>query len=248
MTKVFICLRKYELQIVRSFLYIVIAVTITACTRVINIDVKDEVSFSTFETSFAPSENSKNRIKIRASQASGNFSQTVPNGKVIRIEGTDIAGPTVVQGTTDLTYYSISFGRNVLLKRRGSKRNMPSGNFYLIWDAGLAQVGMDLALDNEGTRYNASEDATEIYGRVGLLYSITPSFDSIITLSNSIDSLTIDELAGLREVDLKLNYKITRHVGIMGGYRWLEYRYIGGSDSDIVVDFRGPFLGINIPL
>ena len=165
----FIDFRKPELQIVRSFLYIVVAVTIAACTRVININVKDEVSFPTFETSFAPSENSKNRIKIRASQASGNFSQTVPNGKVIRIEGTDIAGPTVVQGTTDLTYYSISFGRNVLLKRRGSKRNMPSGNFYLIWDAGLAQVGMDLALDNEATRYNASENATEIYGRVGLL-------------------------------------------------------------------------------
>lgn len=242
-------MRDHGLLVVRLSLFILVATMITACsTKVVNIDAKDEVTFSTFETSFHPLEHSRNRIKIRASQASGDYEQTIFNNEAIRIEGTEISGPTQIQGTADLTYYSISFGRDILLNRRSSKNGRSPAKFYLTWDAGLALLDMDLTLENGGSRYSANDNTMEPYGQVGLLFSITPSLDSAITLSGSTDSIFSDESTAITELDLKLNYRFVKHVGIMGGYRWVNYHHYGGYNSDIDIEFNGPFVGINVPL
>ena len=51
------------------------------------------------------------------------------------------------------------------------------------------------------------------------------------------------------EIDLKLDYALFRHVQIADGRRWLDFNYFEKEeDSSVKVQFRGPFVGLNIIL
>ena len=103
---------------------------------------------------------------------------------------------------------------------------------------------MDFHLDHQGSQYNVTGKTTELYGQVGITYPISPSFDAMATVALSMGR----NLSSTSEYDLKFNYKLAENIGIMGGYRWLEYDYFKEDKSDIEIKFRGPFLGLNVPL
>ena len=87
---------------------VLVLLLINGCaSNVISIDTRDSVTFSTLETSIPLSKQRKDGIKLRGSRAGGDYSQAVPDGKMIIIEDTQIHGPTDVSGTTDLTYASV---------------------------------------------------------------------------------------------------------------------------------------------
>jgi hypothetical protein len=216
-----------------------------ACSsNVVDIDAEDNVSFATFEASFPLSEQKNRRIKVRSSQVNGNYSQTVPNGKLIEIDDKQINGPTEVRGTTDLVYYSVSYGGNILFEDLLHDDQMSPKELYGIWSIGLAQTDMDFTLVHEGTRHKISDKTIELYGQVGLLYPITQSFSGAITLGFGIGK----DLNSISEYDLRFSYQLAKKMGIIGGFRRLEYLYFVKDESDINVVFTGPFVGVSFSL
>lgn len=109
---------------------------------------------------------------------------------------------------------------------------------------GVAQTNMDLTLIHEGTTYTTNDRTTELYMQVGMDYEIAPSLYGGGTWAFSIGP----DLTGISEIDLKLNYAVFKHLEVMGGYRWLKYDYYVEEDESIIhVNFKGPFIGINVP-
>jgi len=209
-------------------------------SNVISIDTNDTVTFSTLETSIPVSKQRGDRIKLRGSRAGGDYSQTVPDGKMIIIEDTQIHGPTDVSGTTDLTYASISYGTDNMFSSQQTESDKLSLGVYL----GVSQTNMDVSLLHEGTTYYTRDRTTEIYFQLGGAYAITPEFNAGLTWASSVGA----DLTGINEVDLRLGYELFSHLEVIGGYRWLEYNYLVEEDDSVIrVRFRGPFIGLNFP-
>lgn len=224
-------------QVIQWLLCIFVAILLNACaSNVISIESEDSVTFTTLETSFALSEQHDLRVKLRGSRTSGDYSQSVPDGKIILIDDIQIRGPTDVSGSTDLTYASASIGVENIFGRYEKLNAL----MYL----GVAQTNMDLTLIHEGDIYMTNDRTTEIYMQVGMGYWIKPSFYGGATWAFSLGP----DLTGISEIDLKLGYALFKHLELMGGYRWLKYNYYVEDDESIIhINFKGPFIGLNIP-
>lgn len=217
-----------------------VAMLLNACTdNVISIESEDRVTFTTLETSFPVNREETLKVKLRGSRTSGSYSQTVPDGKMILIEDVQIPGPTEVNGRTDLTYASVSIGTDEIFNTPAMVSKL-RGLMY----AGVAQTNMDLTLIHEGTTYTNNNRTTEFYMQAGMAYELMPALHGGGTWAFSIGP----DLTGISEIDLKLDYALFRHLVVMGGYRWLKYNYYVEEDESIIhVNFRGPFLGLNVP-
>jgi hypothetical protein len=231
---------KAGLKVSRWLLCVLAAMLLNACAgNVVSIESEDSVTFTTLETSFPVNRQETLKLKLRGSRTSGDYSQTVPDGKMILIEDVQILGPTEVNGSTDLTYASVSIGTEDIFKNTGMESKF-RGLLYV----GLAQTNMDLTLIHEGTAYSSNDRTTEMYMQLGMDYRIAPALYGGGTWAFSIGP----DLTGISEIDLKLNYALFKHLEVMGGYRWLRYDYYVEEDESIIhVDFRGPFIGLNIP-
>lgn len=232
---------KVRFCIIRLQLVIFAVMLINACaSNVISIEADDSVSFSTVETSFPLSEQSGLRLKLRGSRVSGDFSQTVPAGKVILIDNTQISGPTDVSGTTDLTYVSVSLGSDNMGADSGTTTQKLNALVYV----GLAQTHLDLTLVHAGNTFITDDRTTELYAQMGMSYEFIPSLYGGFTWAGSLGP----DLSGISEFDLKLNYALFEHLEIMAGYRWFEYNYdVELDESNVRVDFNGPFIGLYVP-
>jgi len=227
-------------NIFRWLLFMLAVMLLNACTdNVVSIESEDSVTFTTLETSFPVNRQETLKIKLRGSRTSGEYSQTVPDGKMILIEDVQIRGPTEVNGSTDLTYASASIGTDDMFNTPGM-----ASKFRGLMYVGVAQTNMDLTLIHEGTTYTTNDRTTELYMQVGMDYEIAPSLYGGGTWAFSIGP----DLTGISEIDLKLNYAVFKHLEVMGGYRWLKYNYYVEEDESIIhVNFKGPFIGINVP-
>ncbi len=208
--------------------------------NVISIEPEDSVTFTTLEASFPVDKNRKLDLKLRGSRTSGEYSQAVPDGKRILIDDAQIRGPTEVGGTTDLTYASISIGtRHFLLDPNDSQQK-----WHPLLFVGVAQTNMDLTLVHEGATYIISDRTTELYLQWGVAYEFLPAFYGTGAWAGSLGP----DLTGISEIDLTLHYALFEHLEIFGGYRWLKYNYYVEEDESVIhIDFRGPFVGLNLP-
>ncbi len=234
-------MNKTRLNFANCIFCVVVLLLMHGCaSNVISIDTKDSVTFSTLETSIPLSKKRNDRIKLRGSRASGDYSQAVPDGKMIIIEDTQIHGPTDVSGTTDLTWASISYGIDDISGSNQTVLEKLSLSVYL----GVSQTNMDVSLQHEGTTYYSRDRTTEMYFQLGGAYAITPDFKAGLTWASSVGA----DFTGINEVDLRLGYALFTHLEVIGGYRWLEYNYLVEEDDSVIrVRFRGPFFGLNIP-
>jgi hypothetical protein len=232
---------KMGLHVVSYLGCFMFVVLMSACSsNVISIDSKDSTKFTTLETSIPLSKQRIDRIKLRATRVSGDYSQSVPSGKLVVIEDNQIQGPADVSGTTDLTYVSIGYGADDIFTSDDWLDGRLRARGYL----GLAQTDMDLTLVHEGTTYRTSDKTIELYMQVGVSYAITPALHGGGTWATTLGSY----FSGINEIDLRLDYALLKHLKIMAGYRWFEYNYlVDEDDSTIRVKFRGPFVGLYIP-
>ena len=222
-----------------AFLVTVFVLLNGCADNVISIESEDSVTFTTLETSFPVSKKRNLDIKLRGSRTSGDYSQDVPDGKMILIEDVQIRGPTYVDGSTDLTYASVAIGTSDMSLGRAVSDKW-RGSLFL----GVAQTNMDLILRHEGNTYKTSDRTTEMYMQWGILYAFHPSVHGGGSWSFSLGP----DLTGISEFDLKLHYALFEHLEIMGGYRWLKYNYYVEDDESIIhVDFKGPFIGLALP-
>jgi hypothetical protein len=233
-------MEKASVNILRWLLYMLAVMLLNACAdNVISIESEDSVTFTTLETSFPVNSQETLKLRLRGSRTSGDYTQSVPDGKMILIEDVQIRGPTEVNGTTDLTYASVSIGSDDIFNTPATESKWRGLAFV-----GVAQTNMDLTLIHEGTTYKSNDRTTELYMQLGADYEIAPSLYGGGTWAFSLGP----DLTGISEIDLKLNYALFKHLEVMGGYRWLKYNYYVEEDESIIhVNFKGPFIGINVP-
>lgn len=207
----------------------------SACVSTVSIDAKDKVSFTELAAS-VPLDDDHSRIRFRAARANGDFTQTLQAGNLILINDSSISGPAVVDGEIDLRYYSIAIGFETA--------DISSSSLRFGYYFGLAQTSFDLTLREGGSTYQADDDTTELYLQYLISGALSENWDLGFSWAFSIGR----EISGISELDLRLEYEVAKNLSIAGGYRWFDYEYgLGGDESNLSIDFRGPFIGLHFP-
>ena len=220
----------------RTVTAIVASILAAGCVSTVSIDAEDEVSFQNLEVSLPAGESSDMRLRLRASRAQGDFSQSLDVGETIRVDDTAIHGSVEVDGELDLDYYSIAIGRDGRFAESGG----PWTSMYL----GISQTDFDLAISSDRQQAASRDDTIELYLQLGVHARLLNSLDVGLTWASSFGR----EFSGISEIDLLLEYRLGRNLRLSGGYRWLTYEYgLGDDDSNLEVDFRGPVLGLHVP-
>lgn len=203
------------------------------CASVVSIEAEDTVGFGDIEASMPLGDDK--RLRFRATRASGDFKQSLDAGERIQIGNSRIDGTAEVDGELDLAYYSLAFGWDRF--GDGLTPGTLRQSFYL----GVAGTGYDLELTHAGERFRLDDYNAEFYLQYGLSHAFTESLEAGLSWAVSVGP----EYSGISEIDIGLDYTLYRQWRISGGYRWLEYSYSRlDGDSDIEIDFHGPYLGI----
>ena len=206
---------------------------ISSCATNVDIDADDTTQFTTLETSF-PLEDDRLRLRLQATRVDGSFSQQLDYGEYVRLDDASVSGPDELDGDLDLNYYSIAIGGI-----QGSGDSFRTETYY-----GISQTNFDLNVGNDTRRFEVSDETVEFYLQFGIYAAISESADFGFSWALSLGR----ELSGISEINLLLEYEVAEHLKLTGGYRWFEYNYDSGNeDSNIVVDFKGPFLGLQVP-
>lgn len=207
---------------------------VAACSSTVDINVDDSTRFSQFAGSIPLGGKSSNRLRLRWAEVDGESDQRLNDGQFIRTGDTVIAGPTVVEVEADLTYYSVAIGSEV-----ETGNNLKSIIYY-----GISQTEFEYTLAESGTRVSRNSDTTEFYFQLAVAGEIAESLELGLSGAFSIGR----EFSGISEIDLTLDYELMSSLVLSGGYRWFDYRYsTAGTDSDLEVDFNGPFIGLYLP-
>lgn len=218
----------------RSVFALVLAVMATGCTNTISINVDDSTDFKQLAGSIPLGEDSATRLRLRWAEASGEDDQWLDTGEHIRLGSTDISGPTLVDIDLDLAYYSLAIGGEAEVDDR----------LKLITYLGISQTDFDFTLTGSGIRTDHSDRTTELYIQAGFARGVSESLDVGLTAAFSLGR----DFSGMREIDLTLDYELLHGLVLSGGYRWFKYEYtIVDGDSNLEVDFRGPFIGLYLP-
>ena len=217
------------------------AVLVLVCgcssTNVINLEGSDTTRFSDLRLSFPVTKEDENkRIKLRLTDASGQFSQDIPEGKIVDFEDFQLEGPDKVSSVTDITVASISYGRVGEALRE---------KFFLSAFAGISRTNFEIDMETEsGQSTGVRNKSFEVYIDLGIYRLLLPYLTGGLEAAFSRNL----SLSGITEWGFVLKFRPSRHMEIMGGYRWFKYDYFTTDyDSGIIVELNGPFIGLNLP-
>jgi hypothetical protein len=209
----------------------------SGCVSTVDIDAEDETRFSSLAASIPLQSDDDTRLRFQATRVDGSFDQRLDADERIHLDDSTIYGPQVVDGDLDLAYYSIAIGGG---KHYGSGTGGLRTETYL----GISQTRFDLELASTGQRLQAEDDTIEFYVQWAAIAPINDSLDFGFSWALSLG----EKFSGISEIDLLLSFDVAEHLTVTGGYRWFEYEYEeDDGDSNLEVDFRGPFLGITVP-
>jgi hypothetical protein len=217
----------------------VILVLVSGCssTNVINLEGSDTTRFSDLRLSFPVTKEDENkRIKLRLTDASGEFSQDIPEGKIVDFEDFQLVGPDQVSSVADITVASISYGRVGEALRE---------NFFLSAFAGISRTNFEIDMETESGQITGVRNKSfEVYIDVGIYHLLLPYLSGGLEAAFSRNL----SLSGITEWGFVLKFRPSKHMEIMGGYRWFKYDYFTTDyDSGILVELNGPFIGLNLP-
>ncbi|MBT8128585.1 MAG: hypothetical protein KJP10_01255 [Gammaproteobacteria bacterium] len=217
----------------------VILVLVSGCssTNVINLEGSDTTRFSDLRLSFPVTKEDENkRIKLRLTDASGEFSQDIPEGKVVDFEDFQLLGPDQVSSVADITVASISYGRVGEALRK---------NFFLSAFAGISRTNFEIDMETESGQITGVRNKSfEVYIDLGIYHLLLPYLTGGLEAAFSRNL----SLSGITEWGVVLKFRPSKHMEIMGGYRWFKYDYFTTDyDSGIIVELNGPFIGLNLP-
>ena len=219
----------------RTTLAITCSALLGGCVSTISIDIDDSSSFTQLQGSVPLDDDGQTRLRLRWAEVGGDGSQSLDFGEQIEVLTESISGPTEVEVELDLSYSSLAVGSE------SAPHETLRSSIYV----GIAQTRFDLALSADGKRLRNSDDAIEVYFQFGFAAAVAESADLGFSGAFSLDR----ELSGISEIDLRLDYRLAANLVLSGGYRWFQYQYgIGDDDSNIEASFRGPFLGVYLPL
>ncbi len=214
-------------------------VFLCACssTNVVNLEGSDSTTFTDFRTSFPVTKHDENeRIKIRITHADGEFSQEIADGKIVDFEDFQLTGPDQVHAISQVTTASISYGRVGEVLRE---------NFYMSAFGGISRTNFEIDMESaSGLTTGVRNKSFEVYADLGLYYLLVPYLSAGLEAAFSRNL----SLSGITEWGAVVKFRPSRHMEILGGYRWFKYDYFTTDyDSGIIVELNGPFLGLDIP-
>jgi hypothetical protein len=226
----------YRPDLLRLLLPTACLILVSACssTNVVNLEGSDATTFTDIRASFPVSREDENeRIKIRYTEASGDFSQEIPEGKVVDFEDLQLTGPDQVQAETNLTTASISYGRVGQTIRE---------NFYMSAFGGISRTNFEIDMESaSGQSSSVRNKSFEVYVDLGIYYVPAPFLTAGIEAAFSRNL----SLSGITEWGAVLKFRPFKQMEIIGGYRWFKYDYFTTEhDSGIIVELDGPFLGL----
>jgi len=205
-------------------------------TNVVNLEGSDSTSFVDLRASFPVSKQDENeRIKIRFTEASGEFNQDIPDGKIVDFENFQLTGPDQVSAMTDVTTASISYGRVGESLRK---------NFFMSAFAGVSRTNFEIDMESEsGLTTGVRNRSFEVYADLGVYHLFTPYLTAGLEAAFSRNL----SLSGITEWGAIAKFRPSRHMEIIGGYRWFKYDYFTTDyDSGIIVELNGPFIGLDL--
>ena len=222
----------------RSLIISLCLILLTACssTNVVNLEGSDDTSFIDFRASFPVTKQDQNeRIKFRFTQASGQFTQDIADGKIVDFEDFQLTGPDQVRAVTDLTTASISYGRVGEAIRE---------NFLLSAFAGISRTNFEIDMESEsGLATGVRNKSFEVYVDLGIYHLFTPYLSAGLEAAFSRNL----SLSGVTEWGAILKFRPFKQMEIIGGYRWFKYDYFTTDyDSGIIVELNGPFIGLDL--
>jgi len=223
---------------------ICLALFVTACSTTNTIqDIKPsgDVTFSMLESTFPVVKRNEHALnaKVRFSRTSKVSDQKLASGKELEAGSQTIYGPAKLNLDTDMTFISVGLGREPTFSDAGFENW--SGILYF----GIAQTGINLSLEYPGGSYDFNKKNTELFFQYGLSYLIKPEFDADIILEVGIGGITC---CIYDSSEIRLRYHLNKQLQIMAGYHRLNYTYFKpNTNTDIKIDFQGPFAGLYIP-
>jgi len=226
----------YRPDLLRSLMPTVCLILVSACssTNVVNLEGSDSTTFTDIRASFPVSrEKEDERIKFRYTEASGNFSQEIPEGKIVDFEDFQLTGPDQVDAETSLTTASISYGRVGQTIRE---------NFYMSAFGGISRTNFEVDMESaSGQSSGVRNKSFEVYVDLGIYYVPAPFLSAGIEAAFSRNL----SLSGITEWGAVLKFRPFRQMEIIGGYRWFKYDYFTTDyDSGVIVELNGPFMGL----
>lgn len=191
------------------------------------------------------SENKKSRlaIELNVDYASGSGSQSITSSEFINYGGSRFSGPAEIKGRGDLYIASL------LLRRRF---NNSTNLFGLDLLGGASFQRFYFKLDSDGI--SADDGKTTGGPMIGVQFSVRPyAWAEIYTRANGGLGFG-DTYSSLGWVEFGISVKPYPHLGIMGGYRSLNYSQGsqnsssgGGSNvADINLILCGPVVGLQL--
>lgn len=230
-----------ELPFVRFFRLLLLGqglMLLWACssTNVVNIEGSDSTRFTDLRASFPVSKQDENeRIKIRFTEASGEFNRDIPEGKIIDFENFQLTGPDHITAMTDVTTAAISYGRIGEALRN---------NFFMSAFAGISRTNFEIDMESEsGLASGVRNRSFEVYADLGIYHLLAPYLSVGLEAAFSRNL----SLSGITEWGAILKFRPSRHMEIIGGYRWFKYDYFTPDyDSGIIVELNGPFIGLDL--
>ncbi len=231
-----------ELTLLRFYRLLVLAAAITmlpACssTNVVNLEGSDSTSFTELRTSFPLSRKDETeRIKIRVTKTNGDFNQDVADGKIVDLENFQLTGPDQVTSVSELTMASISYGRVDKVLRE---------KFFMSAFVGVSRTNFKIDMASaSGLSTDVRNKTFEVYVDLGIYREILPYLNAGLFAAFSRNP----SLTGITEWDVSLSFRPMKYMEIIGGYRWFKYDYFTTEyDSGIIVELKGPFIGLDFP-
>ena len=205
-------------------------------TNVVNLEGSDSTEFVDLRTSFPVSKQDENeRIKIRYTHARGEFSQNIPDGKIVDFENFQLTGPDQVSAMTHVNTISISYGRVAEAMRK---------NFYMSAFAGISRTNFEIDMESEsGLTTDVRNKSFEVYVDLGVYHLLVPYLTAGLEAAFSRNL----SLSGITEWGAIVKFRPSMHMEIIGGYRWFKYDYFTTDhDSGIIVELNGPFIGLDL--
>ena len=118
-------------------------------------------------------------------------------------------------------------------------------NFFMSAFAGISRTNFEIDMDAEsGLSTGVRNKSFEVYVDLGIDYLLVPYLAAGLEAAFS-RNLT---LSGITEWGVILKFRPSKHMLIIGGYRWFKYDYFTPEyDSGIIVELNGPFIGLDLP-
>lgn len=109
--------------------------------------------------------------------------------------------------------------------------------------AGISRTNFEIDMESEsGLTTGVRNRSFEVYADLGLYHLLAPYLTAGLEAAFSRNL----SLSGITEWGAILKFRPSRHMEIIGGYRWFKYDFFSEDyDSGIIVELNGPFIGLD---